>query len=278
VRYLHKVRHNVVKLGAAQVLEFSELSVRYGVGIEALNAATLTAPEGKVTAVIGGNGAGKSTLMRSATGLLGFHGGSITAGSVSFMGEDVSHLSAPAIVRRGLVHVPEGRRIFGDLTVIDNLRAGGATVKSAKKRDAELKNILNLFPLLAERRNQRAGLLSGGQQQILAICRGMMSSPKMILLDEPTLGLAPQTVEQVAEVITRINEQGVSVVVVEQNAAMALGISDFGNVIEQGAVVLSDSASVLRGSSDVQKLFLGGDTTDTKFIERDVKPLERWIA
>jgi branched-chain amino acid transport system ATP-binding protein len=260
------------------VLEFSDLSVRYGVGIEALQGASLTAPEGKITAVIGGNGAGKSTLMRAASGLLGFHGGSVVGGTVSFNGKNLAGLSAPAIVREGLVHVPEGRRIFGDLTVIDNLRAGGATVKSAKKRDTELKNILELFPLLAERRNQRAGLLSGGQQQILAICRGMMSSPKMILLDEPTLGLAPLTVELVADVINKINERGISVVVVEQNASMALGIADFGNVIEQGRVVLSDKSSVLRGSPDVQKLFLGGDTTDAKFVARDVKPLERWIA
>jgi len=259
------------------VLEFSDLSVRYGVGIEALQGATLSAPAGKITAVIGGNGAGKSTLLRAATGLLGFHGGSVVGGSVSFMGKDLAGLSAPAIVREGLVHVPEGRRMFGDLTVIDNLRAGGASVKSAKKRDTQLKSILELFPLLAERRNQRAGLLSGGQQQILAICRGMMSSPKMILLDEPTLGLAPQTVEHVADVITTINNQGVSVVIVEQNAAMALGIADFGNVVEQGRVVMSDKSSVLRGSPEVQKLFLGGDTSGTTFEARQVQPLERWI-
>jgi branched-chain amino acid transport system ATP-binding protein len=260
------------------VLEFSDLSVRYGVGIEALQGASLTAPEGKITAVIGGNGAGKSTLMRAATGLLGFHGGAIVGGSLSFNGKNLAGMSAPAIVREGLVHVPEGRRMFGDLTVIDNLRAGAATVKSAKKREAELKNILELFPLLAERRQQRAGLLSGGQQQILAICRGMMSSPKMILLDEPTLGLAPQTVEQVADVITKINERGISVVVVEQNAAMALNIADVGNVIEQGRVVMSDKSAVLRGSPEVQKLFLGGDTSGTTFQKREVKPLERWIA
>lgn len=260
------------------MLEFTDLSVRYGVGIEALNQANLSIPEGKVTSVIGGNGAGKSTLMRAASGILNFHGGHVTGGNITFGGESLLGKSAPQIVEMGLVHVPEGRRIFGDLTVIENLRAGGATVKSGKKREAELKRVLELFPILAERRNQRAGLLSGGQQQMLAITRGMMSSPKTILLDEPTLGLAPQTVGQVAQVITQINEEGITVVVVEQNAAMALGVSDFGNVIEQGKVVMSDKASVLRGSPEVQKLFLGGDTAGTKFVERKVKPLQKWSA
>lgn len=260
------------------MLEFTDLSVRYGVGIEALNQANLSIPEGKVTSVIGGNGAGKSTLMRAASGILSFHGGLVTSGNITFGGESLLGKTAPQIVEMGLVHVPEGRRIFGDLTVIENLRAGGATVKSGKKREAELKRVLELFPILAERRNQRAGLLSGGQQQMLAITRGMMSSPKTILLDEPTLGLAPQTVEQVAQVITQINEEGITVVVVEQNAAMALGVSDFGNVIEQGKVVMSDKASVLRGSPEVQKLFLGGDTSGAKFVERKVKPLEKWSA
>lgn len=260
------------------MLEFKGLSVRYGVGIEALNQANLTISAGKVTSVIGGNGAGKSTLMRAASGILSFHGGKVTEGDITFAGESLLSKSPAQIVDMGLVHVPEGRRIFGDLTVIENLRAGAATVKSGKKREAELKRVFELFPILAERRNQRAGLLSGGQQQMLAITRGMMSSPKTILLDEPTLGLAPQTVEQVASVISQINEEGITVVVVEQNASMALSVSDFGYVLEQGKVVISDSASVLRGSPDVQKLFLGGDTSGTKFVERKVKPLERWSA
>ncbi|TFD52276.1 ABC transporter ATP-binding protein [Cryobacterium frigoriphilum] len=260
------------------MLEFNELSVRYGLGVEALNQISLSAPVGKITAVIGGNGAGKSTLMRAASGVLSFHGGTVAGGTVSLDGKNITGLSASGIVARGLVHVPEGRKIFGDLTVLDNLKAGGATVKSGRTRDRVLGEILELFPILAERQSQRAGLLSGGQQQILAICRGMMSSPRVMLLDEPTLGLAPQTVEQVAGVIQQINSRGITVVVVEQNAAMALGIADFGTVIEQGRVVLSDEASVLRGSADVQRLFLGGNTDEIGFAPRAIKPLERWTA
>jgi ABC-type branched-subunit amino acid transport system ATPase component len=260
------------------VLEFNDLSVRYGVGIQAVQNLTLSVPDGKITAIIGGNGAGKSTLMRAASGVLAYHGGFITSGAISLAGKDMKELSTAAIVARGLVHVPEGRKIFGDMTVIDNLRAGAATVRGGKKREQTLSEILELFPLLAERRHQRGGLLSGGQQQILAICRGMMSSPRIILLDEPTLGLAPQTVEQVAEVITQINKRGITVVVVEQNAAMALSIADFGNVIEQGRVVLSDEAEVLRGSAEVQRLYLGGDTDEVSFTPRTITPLERWTA
>ena len=143
------------------MLEFTDLSVRYGVGIEALNQANLSIPEGKVTSVIGGNGAGKSTLMRAASGILSFHGGVVTSGDITFGGESLLGKTAPQIVEMGLVHVPEGRRIFGDLTVIENLRAGGATVKSGKKRESELKRVLELFPILAERRNQRAGGKAG---------------------------------------------------------------------------------------------------------------------
>lgn len=260
------------------MLEFQGLSVRYGAGVEALHDVSLTLAEGKITAIIGGNGAGKSTMMRAASGLLGFHGGMITEGQVSFGGAAISKMSAPKIVQQGLVHVPEGRRVFGDLTVIDNLRAGAATVKRGRTRDKVLREALELFPILAERRNQRAGLLSGGQQQILAICRGMMSSPKVILLDEPTLGLAPQTVEQVAGVIAQINSLGITVGVVEQNAAMALRIADYGYVIEQGHVVLADNADVLRGSPAVQKLFLGGDAVETESETREYKTLSKWSA
>jgi len=260
------------------LLEFQSLSVRYGAGVEALHDVSLSLAEGKITAIIGGNGAGKSTMMRAASGLLGFHGGTITDGQVALGGAVISKLSAPKIVQQGLVHVPEGRRVFGDLTVIDNLRAGAATVKGGRTREKALKEVLELFPILAERRNQRAGLLSGGQQQILAICRGMMSSPKVILLDEPTLGLAPQTVEQVAGVIAQINTLGITVGVVEQNAAMALRIADYGYVIEQGRVVLSDNADALRGSPDVQKLFLGGDAVETETATREYKTLSRWSA
>ncbi|MBB6393043.1 ABC transporter ATP-binding protein [Microbacterium thalassium] len=252
--------------------------MRYGAGVEALRDATLSLAEGRVTAIIGGNGAGKSTMLRAASGLLGFHGGTITDGDVLLGGDPISKLSAAKIVELGVVHVPEGRRVFGDLTVIDNLRAGAATVKSGRKRDQKLAEVLELFPILAERRNQRAGLLSGGQQQMLAISRGMMSSPKVILLDEPTLGLAPQTVEQVASVITQINALGITVGVVEQNAAMALRISDYGYVIEQGHVVLEDEAAPLRDSPDVQKLFLGGDAVETESEAHEYKTLSRWSA
>lgn len=261
------------------MLEVKQLTVRYGVGVEALSDVALTALPATATAVIGGNGAGKSTIMRAIAGVLGFHKGTVATGNILFEGRDITRLAPNALVKLGIVHVPEGRRIFADMTVLDNLRAGAAQVRGFRARQAKLAEILDLFPILNERRNQRGALLSGGEQQILAIARGLMSSPKVMLLDEPTLGLSPQMVERVAQTIERVTEQGLTVLIAEQNAAMALRVATYGNVVERGRIVLSDRTDALRSSPDVQALFLGGgeaapDISQTRTLRR----LEKWVA
>ncbi|GGJ65666.1 ABC transporter ATP-binding protein [Streptomyces brasiliensis] len=263
------------------MLQITGLTVKYGVGVHALQDASVDVPEGAVAAVIGGNGAGKSSLMRAISGTLGFHAGRVVEGSITYDGRNLAGLSPQKILRLGIAHVPEGRRILGEMTVLENLRAGGAIVRSTRKRVNALQEIMDRFPILAERRNQRAGLLSGGEQQILAIGRGLMSSPKVMLLDEPTLGLSPQMVERVADTIREVNASGVTVVVVEQNAAMALGVATDGHVIERGRVVLSDSAAALRDSPDVRRLFLGGDVDEGLGLDAapaSLATLTRWSA
>ncbi len=217
-------------------------------------------PEGAVLAVLGANGAGKSTLLRAISGTLPLQGGTVDAGSVHFEGRDVRGIGPADVVRAGIVQVPEGRRIFGELTVEENLRAGAITVRSADARRRAYDRVVDLFPRLGERRRQRAVLLSGGEQQMLAIGRALMSEPKLLLLDEPSLGLAPKVVERIAEVIREINRQGTSVVLVEQNAAMALDVAGAAYVLEVGQVALHGSAAELASSSDVQERYLGGST------------------
>jgi branched-chain amino acid transport system ATP-binding protein len=238
------------------VLELDGVVVRYGEGAPALDGLDLTAEAGSVTAVVGGNGAGKTTLMRTLSGVLGFSGGKVRRGSVRFEGKSLVGAAAHLIVRRGIAHVPEGRRVFTELSVEENLIAGAATRRG--RNAARLGEIYELFPVLSERRSQRAVLLSGGEQQMLAIGRGLMSEPRLLLLDEPTLGLAPLIVDQIGRVVGQIRDGGTSVLLVEQNAAMALSVADRGYVLEQGRSVLSGTAAELRATDAVQHLYLGG--------------------
>jgi len=240
------------------LLEVRDLSVTYTGALRALRGVTMSVPSGAVVAVLGGNGAGKSTLLRAISGTLPLQGGSVDAGTITFEGKDVRGVGPADIVRAGIVQVPEGRRIFGELTVEENLRAGAMSVSSADARRRAHERVLELFPPLAERRRQRAVLLSGGEQQMLAIGRALMSEPKLLLLDEPSLGLAPKIVEQIAEVIREINRQGISVVLVEQNAAMALEVATSAFVLEVGEVTLHGPAAELAESTDVQERYLGG--------------------
>jgi branched-chain amino acid transport system ATP-binding protein len=217
----------------------------------------LAVQPGAIVAVLGNNGAGKSTLLRAISGTLRLQGGSIEAGSVCLDGRVLSRMGPAEIVRAGVVQVPEGRRVFADLTVEDNLRAGGLSSRGrARKADARGR-VYELFPRLDERRTQRAGLLSGGEQQMLAIGRALMSEPRVLLLDEPSLGLAPQIVERIAEIVIKINQQGTSIIVVEQNAAMALGIAQHAYVLEVGRVALEGPASELAASDEVRARYLG---------------------
>jgi ABC-type branched-subunit amino acid transport system ATPase component len=238
------------------LLEVTELHASYG-GVRALRGVSLTVREGEIVAVLGGNGAGKSTLMRAISNTLALHGGAIAGGTMRLRDRDLAALGPAAIVRAGVVQVPEGRRIFGDLTVDENLRAGTFGRTGRQGVAAAHERVLDLFPRLAERRHQRGALLSGGEQQMLAIGRALMSDPKLLLLDEPSLGLAPQLVDKIGEIIQQINEQGTSVVLVEQNAAMALKIAHDAVVLEVGQVALAGRASKLAASHEVRERYLG---------------------
>jgi branched-chain amino acid transport system ATP-binding protein len=240
------------------LLEVRDLAVSYGGALSALRGVSLSVPQGSVVAVLGSNGAGKSTLLRAISGTLGLQGGAADKGAITFEGRDVSNVGPAEAVRAGIVQVPEGRRIFGDLTVEENLRAGAMTAGGGAARASAYERVFDLFPRLQERRKQRAVLLSGGEQQMLAIGRALMSTPKLLLLDEPSLGLAPQVVERIGEVIREINNQGTSVVLVEQNAAMALDIATTAYVLEVGCVTLEGSAEELSKSPEVQERYLGG--------------------
>jgi len=239
------------------LLEVEDLRVCYAGAVRALHGVSMSVPEGAVVAVLGSNGSGKSTLLRAISGTLPLQGGAVDGGSISLAGRDLAGIDPGTIVRQGIVQVPEGRRIFGDLTVEENLRAGGLSVRDRSARARARERVFELFPRLQERRTQRGALLSGGEQQMLAIGRALMSEPKLLLLDEPSLGLAPQVVEQIGEVIREINRQGTSVILVEQNAAMALEIATSAYVLEVGRVTLHGSAAELAQTSEVQERYLG---------------------
>jgi branched-chain amino acid transport system ATP-binding protein len=239
------------------LLDVRELSVSYAGAVQALRGVSLAVPEGAVVAVLGSNGAGKSTLLRAISGTLPAQRGAITGGAIDFEGRGLVGADAARIARGGLVHVPEGRRIFAHLTVEENLRAGGLAASDKAARERARARVAELFPILGERARQRAGLLSGGEQQMLAIGRALMAAPRALLLDEPSLGLAPKIVAQLAEVIQEINRQGVTVVLVEQNAAMALGVADEAVVLEVGRVSLAGPAADLAESDEVRDRYLG---------------------
>jgi branched-chain amino acid transport system ATP-binding protein len=238
------------------LLEVTDLHASYG-GVRALRGVSLTVREGEIVAVLGNNGAGKSTLMRAISGTLALHGGTVAGGTMRLRDRNLAGLDPAAVVRAGVVQVPEGRRVFGELTVEENLRAGTFGRIGRKGVAAAHERVLELFPRLAERSRQRAALLSGGEQQMLAIGRALMSDPKLLLMDEPSLGLAPQLVDKIGEIVQQINEQGTSVVLVEQNAAMALKIAHHAVVVEVGQVALAGRASELAASHEVRERYLG---------------------
>ena len=238
------------------LLEVTDLHASYG-GVRALRGVSLTVREGEIVAVLGNNGAGKSTLMRAISNTLALAGGTVADGTMRLRDRDLSAMGPAAIVRAGVVQVPEGRRIFGDLTVEENLRAGTFGRIGRQGVAAAHERVLDLFPRLAERRQQHAALLSGGEQQMLAMGRALMSDPKLLLLDEPSLGLAPQLVDQIGEIVQHINEQGTSVVLVEQNAAMALKIAHHAVVLEVGQVALAGDTAELAASHEVRERYLG---------------------
>ncbi|MER5945625.1 ABC transporter ATP-binding protein [Streptomyces sp. NPDC001904] len=256
------------------------VSVGYG-PVRALRDVTLNVPQGAVVAVLGGNGAGKSTLLRAISRTLDFHGGAVTSGEVRFGGRRVSGLTPDRIVAAGVCQVPEGRQVFARMTVADNLRAGalGSTGSRAAKA-AALRRVHDLFPVLADRAQQRAGLLSGGEQQMLAVGRALMAEPRLLLLDEPSLGLAPLMAARIADTIREINAQGVSVLLVEQNAALALRLASYAYVLDVGEVALHGPADELAGSDEVRRRYLGvvdeDAVADASGAVREAPVLRAW--
>jgi len=232
------------------MLAIEKLQVAYG-KVQALWDVTLEVPDGEIVALVGANGAGKTTLLKTVSGLLRRQ-----SGSINFNGKHIEEASPPEIVKHGVVHVPEGRKLFPELTVIDNLLMGAYTV-SQSERPQRLERVFSVFPVLKERQKQIAGTLSGGEQQMVAIGRGMMAGPKLLMLDEPSLGLAPRLVEEVFGVITEINRLGVTVLLVEQNTQHALTLAHRGFVMELGRIALSGSGTDLLADSNVRKAYLG---------------------
>ena len=242
------------------MLSVRNLEVVYDDVILVLRGVSLEVPEGRIVALLGANGAGKTTLLRAISGLLDVHHGKVTKGSVNLAGDAITGHRPATIVSRGVKQVLEGRRIFGEFTVEENLRVGGHTSSRAWKANSE--RVYDLFPVLADRRKQVAGYLSGGEQQMLAMGRALMSDPKVLLLDEPSLGLAPKLVAQVRDLVRAINEQGTTVLLVEQNARMALSVAHHGYVMETGRIVMDAPAAKLLDDDDVKEFYLGLRTED----------------
>jgi branched-chain amino acid transport system ATP-binding protein len=267
----------------AALLDVNNIEVIYNHVILVLKGVSLSVPEGAIVALLGANGAGKTTTLKAISNLLRAERGEVTKGSIQYRGERVDALNPSELVRRGLIQVMEGRHCFAHLTVEENLLTGAFTrAREGKARIAEdLELVYKYFPRLRERRRSIAGYTSGGEQQMTAIGRALMSKPKMILLDEPSMGLAPQLVEEIFEIVARLNRQeGVSFLVAEQNTNIALRYADYGYILENGRVVMDGAADVLRSNEDVKEFYLGLSTTGRKSY-RDVKHYrrrKRWLA
>jgi len=246
-------KHEPETTGAPQapLLSVDNIETFYG-NIQALKGISFQVPMGAIVTLLGANGAGKSTTLKSISGLV-----PPAHGSVTFMGQPIVGLASERIVRMGIAHVPEGRELFPELTVLENLRMGAYTRRDKQEIQATLERVYTHFPILAERRSQLAGTLSGGEQQMLAIGRALMARPKLMLLDEPSLGLAPKLVEEIFRIIREIHGSGTTVLLVEQNANKALSIADYGYVLETGKIALAGDSQELVRNDHVRRLYLG---------------------
>ena len=235
-----------------ELLVLANVESSYG-PIRAIRGVSLRVRKGEIATVLGSNGAGKSTILKTISGVL-----DPSRGSVAFKGDDITGRDPADIVRRGLVHVPEGREVFPLLSVHDNLVMGGYTRNDRDALERDLDVVYSYFPILKERDKQDAGLLSGGQQQMLAISRALMGAPDLVLLDEPSLGLSPKLTREIFEIVVRINrERGTTILLVEQNANMALNVADYGYVLENGRIVMEDACDKLREKEDIREFYLG---------------------
>jgi branched-chain amino acid transport system ATP-binding protein len=235
------------------MLQIKNLNVHYGV-IHALKDVTLEVNQGEIVTLIGANGAGKTTTLRTISGL-----NKATSGEIFLEGENITNLPAPKRVTKGISQVPEGRRIFPEMSVLENLELGAFLRKDKNEIKKDIEHIYELFPILGNRKKQMAGTLSGGEQQMLAMGRALMSRPKILLLDEPSMGLAPLLVREIFEIIKNINSTGTTILLVEQNARMALSIANRAYVIETGSIIISGTGEELAKSDEIQKSYLGGE-------------------
>ncbi len=242
---------------ATPLLQLDSVETYYG-PLRALSGVSLTVAEGTITVILGSNGAGKSTLLGTIMGVLD---GQPHRGTITFRGQRIDGMATEKIVRAGISYVPEGRRVFPELTVSENLKVGAYTVRDRQSTRRTLERVHDYFPLLADRQTQPAGTLSGGEQQMLAIGRALMNEPELLLLDEPSLGLAPLLVRQVFDIVSQIRDEGVTVLLVEQNARMALKVADDGVVLESGELVVSGTAAELVDNDEVEELYMGAATT-----------------
>lgn len=264
------------------MLKLNNVEVIYDDVILVLKGMSMEVKEGEITVLLGANGAGKTTTLKAISGLLKAEEGEVTDGTIEFMGEKINNKDAEEIVKMGIFQVMEGRRIFKDLTVTENLIAGAYTRKDKQniKRDMDL--VFDYFPKLRERRNQIAGYMSGGEQQMLAIGRALMARPKLMLLDEPSLGLAPLLVKEIFDIVVSINrEEKTTILLVEQNANMALSIGNYGYVMEMGKVVLDGECSKLKENEDVKEFYLGLSEVGKKKSFKDAKHYKRrkrWLS
>jgi branched-chain amino acid transport system ATP-binding protein len=262
------------------VLALRNLEVVYSDVILVLRGISLEVPDGKIVALLGANGAGKTTVLRAISGILDVHNGDVTKGEIVLDGERIDRLSAAKIVGRGISQAMEGRRVLGELTVEENLKLGAHTSRRTMRDN--LDRVYTLFPDLRDRPKFTAGYLSGGQQQMLAIGRALMSSPRFLLLDEPSLGLAPLLVRQIRDIVVEINRQGTGVLLVEQNAMMALSIADHGYILETGKVVMDKPAKELLSDEDVREFYLGLRAEDDalqSFAEvKHYRRKKRWLS
>ncbi|MDY6969320.1 MAG: ABC transporter ATP-binding protein [Spirochaetota bacterium] len=264
------------------MLVINNIEIVYNDVIAAVRGISFEVPDGAIIALLGSNGAGKSTTLKAISGILKSQDGEIEEGFIEFDGVRLNNKSADEVVKMGICQIPEGRRVFDELTVDENIRIGAFTRSDSAGIKRDYDYCLELFPLLKERINQLAGYLSGGEQQMLVIARGMMSKPKLMMLDEPSLGLAPLVVREIFDIINRINEEeGTSILLVEQNANIALTHASYGYIMENGKIVMDDDSGKLIENEDVKTFYLGFSEDASKMSFRDVKHYKRrkrWLG